>query len=62
MRIELLRSSTPVYVNPNQIVCVFQDAGRPPYVVLGNGGGYEVKQESYDRIVEWMEGHDGERH
>lgn len=58
MRIELLESSTPVYVNPSQVVCAFQDAGGPPYVVLGNGGRYAVKQESYDRIVEWMEKHD----
>lgn len=56
MKIELLESSTPVYVNPNQIVCAFQDAGDPPYIVLGNGGRYTVKQESYERIVAWMEG------
>lgn len=59
MRIELLESSTPVYVNPIQIVCVFQDPGGYPYIVLGNGGRYTVKQESYDRIVAWIERHDG---
>lgn len=59
MRIELLESSTPIYVNPTQIVCVFQDAGDHPHIVLGNGGRYTIKQESYDRIVSWLEHRDG---
>lgn len=58
MRIDVAMTSTPMHVNPNQIACVYHDAGDYPTMQLGSGEEYEIEQDSYERIVEWMEKHD----
>lgn len=48
----------PVYVNPLNILSVCEHKG-DHYMTTSDGSDFKITQDSYERIVAWMERHDG---
>ena len=55
MKIRLKSKEMSIYINPEQIVCVYHEIGSSPILSLSNGKDYEITKYSYYQILAWLE-------